>query len=157
MNNILLYKLLILYTFKKAKVYGDIFGSFDSNVTCFPISGILIPTNSGFFKNASNCFLGSGPIYLFMFKIKLNISFFTDLLKINKKLISIPRHFIIRYNWSISEFPGNNGCDVSISSKIHPIAHISTGFPYSVSPTNNSGDRYHLVATYSVYFAPGPA
>jgi len=62
----------------------------------------------------------------------------------------------MRYNWSISEFPGNNGWDVSISSKIQPIAHISTGLPYSVSPTNNSGERYHLVATYSVYFAPGP-
>jgi len=38
-----------------------------------------------------------------------------------------------------------------------PIAHTSTGGPYCVSPTSNSGERYHLVATYSVYSPPGPA
>ena len=38
-----------------------------------------------------------------------------------------------------------------------PIAHTSTGGPYCVSPTSSSGERYHLVATYSVYSPPGPA
>lgn len=42
---------------------------------------------------------------------------------------------------------GNNGLPVSISAKIHPVAQMSTAFPYSVSPTRSSGARYHLVAT----------
>ena len=37
-----------------------------------------------------------------------------------------------------------------------PMAHTSTGGPYWVSPTSSSGARYHLVATQSVQFSPGP-
>ena len=38
------------------------------------------------------------------------------------------------------------------SQKTQPIAQTSTGVPYCRSPTNNSGARYHLVATNIRYF-----
>ena len=81
----------------------------------------------------------------YLFKLSLFILF--NLLYLGYPLKEIPRHFMIRYNWSRSVSPGKSGCPVKISAKIHPVAQISTDFPYSTSPTSNSGDLYHLVAT----------
>lgn len=61
-----------------------------------------------------------------------------------------PSMLWITCTWSISLSPGNIGCVSTISPIRHPMAQISHGLPYPI-PSNNSGARYHLVATYSVY------
>lgn len=62
-----------------------------------------------------------------------------------------PKVSQILYTWSISLTPGKSGLRFSISAKIVPSAHMSTGGPYSVDRSRTSGARYHLVETYSVY------
>ena len=41
--------------------------------------------------------------------------------------VSLPKHFTIWYNWSISESPGNRGSPVNISIIRQPQAQTSTG------------------------------
>ncbi len=79
---------------------------------------------------------------------------FSILLKLKLSKI-LPSVFLIKYNWSRSDFPGSNGCPEYNSQNTQPIAQTSTGGPYCVSPTSSSGARYHLVATYSVKFSFG--
>lgn len=38
----------------------------------------------------------------------------------------IPKHLVIRYNWSMSDSPGKSGSPVSISENKQPTAHTST-------------------------------
>lgn len=42
------------------------------------------------------------------------------------------------------------------SPKIHPTLHISRAVPYLSLPSKTSGDRYHIVTTFSVYGLPCP-
>jgi len=45
--------------------------------------------------------------------------------------------------------PANIGLPVKISATIQPKLQTSIGFLYDLEPSNNSGARYHFVATYS--------
>jgi hypothetical protein len=49
--------------------------------------------------------------------------------------------------WSISESPANMAFLVSISTKMVPHAHTSTGGAYACAPSRISGGRYHSVTT----------
>ena len=62
-------------------------------------------------------------------------------------IIYIPKVFLMRKSWSTSDLPGHKARPVRSSANTQPIAQISTGGPYEVSPTSSSGARYHLVAT----------
>lgn len=64
-----------------------------------------------------------------------------------RRRLILPRVFMIRYSWSMSDFPGHRGVPERSSANRQPIAHTSTGGPYWVSPTSSSGARYQRVAT----------
>lgn len=56
----------------------------------------------------------------------------------------------MRFNWSISDFPGNRAVIERNSANIHPTDHISIGIEYSLQHSNSSGARYQSVTTIDV-------
>ena len=60
---------------------------------------------------------------------------------------SWPKHRMMWKSWSMSDSPGKSGAPDAISGSMQPIAQMSTGLPYCVSPVRSSGPRYQRVAT----------
>lgn len=56
----------------------------------------------------------------------------------------------IRFNWSISDLPGNRADIDNSSANIQPTDHMSIGVEYSLQHNSNSGARYHNVTTIDV-------
>mgnify|MGYP006897118038 CR=1 FL=1 len=61
-----------------------------------------------------------------------------------------PKTETILLIWSIYELPRKIGLPRYISAKMHPTAQTSTGAEYEGNLNSISGERYHLVETYSV-------
>lgn len=57
-------------------------------------------------------------------------------------------HLNILNSWSISESPWNSGFFVTISAKMQPTLHMSTGQEQRCEPRRTSGARYHNVTTF---------
>lgn len=62
----------------------------------------------------------------------------------------VPSTRCIRFIWSTSSVPGNNGYSVVNSNKMHPAPQMSISGPYIPHVRRHSGGRYHLVDMYSV-------
>jgi hypothetical protein len=63
----------------------------------------------------------------------------------------VPRILKIFLIWSYSESPSKRARFVTISAKIQPADHISTGVEYSLAPRRSSGALYQRVTTSFVY------
>jgi hypothetical protein len=87
------------------------------------------------------------PFFLFFGKLFINFLLSSGMCLILSRS-GVPRYSQMSYIWFLVSVPGKNGFLCNIYAKIQPTLHISTEVVYWAALNNNSGARYHLVATY---------